>query len=100
LLIFLLLGEKMDIQKLKQIALVKKVKLINLKMQGLISAEVANALNRILDEIIMNYSEEVLLTKLYDYLRGVVALYDAKQIDSNVFGELMISENELVEILR
>jgi hypothetical protein len=90
----------MDIQKLKQIALIKKVRLAKLKIQNLIPAEAANTLDTILDTITMNYNEELLLTKLYDYLRGVVALYDAKQIDKNTFGELFIFESELNEILR
>jgi hypothetical protein len=90
----------MNVQKLKQIVLVKKVKLAELRMKNLISAEAASALDTILDTIYMNYNEELLLSKLYEYLRGVVALYDAKQIDKNTFGELFIFESELNEILR
>jgi hypothetical protein len=90
----------MDIQKLKQIVLIKKVRLTKLKMQNLIPAEAASVLDTILDTIYMNYNEELLLSKLYEYLRGVVALYDAKQIDKNTFGELFIFESELNEILR
>jgi hypothetical protein len=87
-------------QKLKQVALVKKVKLAELRMKNLIPAEAASALDTTLDIIYMNYSEELLLSKLYEYLRGVVALYDAKQIDKNTFRELFIFESELNEILR
>jgi hypothetical protein len=90
----------MDIQKLKFTVLLKKVKLAKLKMQNLIPADAATTLDTILDTIFMNYNEELLLTKLYDYLRGVVALYDSKQIDKNTFGELFIHETELNEILR
>ena len=94
------LGERMDIQKLKHIVLLRKAKLAMLKMQNLIPAESANTLDLILDTIFMNYNEELLLSKLYDYLRGLTALLEAKQIDKNTFGELFIHEHELNEILQ
>jgi hypothetical protein len=90
----------MDMQKLKQIVLIKKIKLAKLKIQGLIPPEAASVLDTVLDTIYMNYNEELLLSKLYEYLREVIALYDAKQIDKNTFGELFIFESELNEILR
>ena len=90
----------MNIQKLKHIVLLKKVKLAKLKIQNLVPAEAASALDTILDTIYMNYNEELLLSKLYDYLRGLIALLDAKQIDKNTFGELFIHEHELAEILQ
>ena len=71
-----------------------------LRMQNLVPAEAASTLDTILDTIFMNYNEELLLSKLYDYLRGVVALLDAKQIDKYTFGELFIHEHELNEILQ
>jgi len=90
----------MDIQKLKHIVLLRKAKLAMLRMQNLVPAEAASTLDTILDTIFMNYNEELLLTKLYDYLRGLTALLDAKQIDKNTFGELFIHEHELNEILQ
>ena len=98
--IFFILGEGMDIRKLKHIVLLKKVKLAKLKMQNLIPAESANTLDLILDTIFMNYNEELLLSKLYDYLRELIVLLDTKQIDKNTFGELFIHEHELNEILQ
>jgi len=94
------MGEGMDIQKLKHVVLQRKAKLAKLKMQNLIPAESANTLDLILDTIFENYNEELLLTKLYDYLRGVVALLDSGQITKEVFGELFIHERELNEILQ
>jgi hypothetical protein len=90
----------MDIRKLKQIVLLKKIKLAKLKMQGLIPSEAANTLDMTLDTILTNYSEELLLSKLYEYLRSLVILLDTKQIDKNTFGELFIFESELNEVLR
>jgi hypothetical protein len=98
--LFFLLGMEMNIHKLKQVALIKKLKLTQLRIQNLVPNEVANALDRVLDEIMLNYNEELLLTKLYEYIRGVIALYDNKQINANILGDLMISETELSEILR
>ena len=90
----------MDIQKLKHIVLLRKAKLAKLRIQNLVPAEVASTLDTILDTIFMNYNEELLLSKLYDYLRSLVALLDSKQIDKNTFGELFIHEHELNEILQ
>jgi hypothetical protein len=90
----------MDIQKLKRAVLLRKVKLAKLKVQNLIPAEDANTLDLILDTIYMNYNEELLLSKLYDYLRGVIALLDSGKITKEVFGELFIHEHELNEILQ
>jgi hypothetical protein len=90
----------MDIQKLKHAVLLRKIKLAKLKVQNLIPAESANTLDLILDTIFENYSEELLLSKLYDYLRGVIALLDSGKITKEVFGELFIHEHELNEILQ
>lgn len=56
------------------------------------------ALKMRLDAILSNYSKTFLLDQLYQYLRMVYALYDAKQITQEQFERLLIDYDTIKAI--
>jgi hypothetical protein len=84
----------MNIELLKAVAHEKLVILTQEKLPE----DVKMVLKAKLDAILSNYSELFLLDLLYQYMRMVHALYDAKQITKDQFERLLIDYDTIKAI--
>jgi tagatose-1,6-bisphosphate aldolase len=84
----------MNVELLKAVA---HEKLIILTMEKL-PEDAKLALKMRLDAILSNYAKSFLLDQLYQYLRMVHALYDAKQISEEQFKKLLIDYDTIKAI--
>jgi hypothetical protein len=85
---------EMNIELLKAVAHEKLI-LVTLEK---IPEDAKTALKMRLDAILSNYSETFLSNQLYQYLRMVHALYDAKAITKEQFEKLMIDYDTIKAI--
>jgi len=84
----------MNVEKLKEVA---HEKLVTITLEKL-PEDAKIALKMRLDAILSNYSESFLLDQLYQYLRMVHALYDARIITKEQFKRLMIDYDTIKAI--
>jgi hypothetical protein len=85
---------EMNVELLKAVAHEKLILVTLEKMPE----DAKTALKMRLDAILSNYSETFLLHQLYQYLRMVHALYDAKIITKEQFEKLMIDYDTIKAI--
>jgi hypothetical protein len=88
------MGNKINIDLLKAVA---HEKLTTVTLEKL-PEDAKTALKMRLDAILSNYSETFLLDQLYQYLRMVHALYDAKIITKEQFKRLLIDYDTIKAI--